>query len=294
MNEQQVQPAPARNQVEQMVQFVTPPGMFNTLRNIEMIARIIMSWSSATLDVFIHREFGERYLSVGRIILGWMTIQFFLSIAGLQNTLSWIPGIPSTGSDPSINSWYLISYAVLSGIHLLRIWQRNQAGVIWHSRSFGVSWLDFLTHLPPLRLGRYELRITEWMLYRFLEPGLCFALAMFLMPISFTRSWLLWASFTMFIHNSMIWNAKRQKFLDMIDGHIEGGYYNDLRSDALGQGAGSDKRQMGYAEIPIPTVLMSELAAPVDFSATVAETMGTGEETRQLEMDSVLKPNKEA
>lgn len=291
MNEQSISPAPPRNSVEYMATLVTPPGMVNTLRNLEQITRIVMSWSACTLDVFVRFEQGERYLTVGRVILGWLTIRFFLALANLQHSFSWIPGIPHTG-EATINRWYLASYLLLSLLALGRIWQRNHAGVIWHSRSFGRSWLDFLVDLPPLRLGRYQLRISDWMLYRFIEPAICFTAFYFLVPESFTRSWLLWASITMLIHNNMIYNSRRERFLDMVDGYIEGGYYNDLRSDAVGQKSGT--RQMGYVEMPLPIVPLPEMGKKVDFSATVAAAMGAGDKTRQLAMDKVLNADKEA
>lgn len=288
MAEQQVQAAPARNNVEQMAQYVMPGSMFNMIRNLEQIARILMGWSACTLEVFVRREQGERYLSIGRVILGWMTMQFFLSIANLQHSLSWIPGIGSAGAEAAVNQWYLTCYLVLSAVHLLRIWQRNHAGIPWHSRSFGMSWLDFLTELPPLRLGRYRLRVTEWMLYRFIEPAICFTAVCYLMPVSFTRSWLLWASLTMLIHNNMIYNARRERFLDMVDSHIESGYYNELRSDAMGQKSAT--RHVGYVEMPLPPMPMPQEVSEVDIAATVAATMGT----TQLARETVLKSHEEA
>lgn len=288
MSEQSVKPAPARNTVEQMAQYVMPGGMFNTLRNLEEITRILMGWSACTLEVFVRREQGERYLTVGRVILGWLTIRFFLSLANLQHTLSWLPGVPSLTGEATMSRWYLTCYLLLSAVHLFRIWQRNQAGVPWHSRSFGISWLDFLTQLPPLRLGRVHFQVTEWMLYRFIEPALCFTAVYYLMPDGFTRSWLIWASITMLVHNNMVWNARRARFLDMIDGHIESGYYNNLRSDAMGQT--SAMRHVGYVEMPMPSIPMPKGSGGMDIAATVAETMGT----RQLSMDAVLNTQEEA
>lgn len=159
---------------------------------------------------------------------------------------------------------------------LARIWQRNHAGAIWHSTLLWAVLAGFSVHLPPLRLGRYQLRISDWMLYRFIEPAICFTAFYFLVPESFTWSWLLWASITMLIHNNMIYNSRRERFLDMVDGYIEGGYYNDLRSDAVGQKSGT--RQMGcMLELPLPTVPLPEMGKKVDFSATVAAAMGAGQ-----------------
>lgn len=257
------------------------------LNDVKLIMQSIMSWSTCTLEVFVRREHGERYLTIGRVIMGWMTIRVCLWLANLQHHFSWIPGIPSVG-EATVNNWYLTCYLVLSGLHLLRIWQRNVAGVPYHSYSFGISWLDFLAYLPPLRIGGYTIRVTEWVLYRLLEPALCFFLVLFMMPISFTRTWLLWASLAMLLHNNMVYASRRSRFLDMLDAHIESGYYNDLRSDALGQQSG--KRHVGYVEMPLPTMPMPEESGDADMAATVAETMGH----HQLMMDDILNNNEEA
>lgn len=272
MAEAQPQHAPPRNSVEQMAVFVTPASAFNTLRNLELIVRILMSWSTVTLEVFIRREFGERYLGLTRVILGLLTIRFFLALANLQTALSWVPGIRPLSSERSINAWFVICFLLLSLTHLARIWQRNHAGVVWHSRSFGRSWLDFLIDLPPLRIGRTQIRVTEWMLYRFVEPALCLVVAAALVPgPSFTRSWLIWSSLAMLIHNNMVFTHQRNRFLDMLDGYIEGGYYNERQSEALGQS--SSYRKLGYAVMPMPPIDLPE-TGDVDISATVAETMG--------------------
>jgi len=247
--------------------------------DVHQIVQSIMSWSTCTIEVFVRREHGERYLSIGRAIMGWVTIQFFLWVANLQNSFAWIPGM-LPASEATMNRWYLTCYLLLSALHLLRIGQRNLARVPYHSYSFGISWLDFLTYLPPLRVGRYNLRITAWILYRFLEPAICFTFVWFLLPGSFTRSWLLWASICMLIHNNMVYASRRSRFLDMLDSHIESGYYNDLRSDALGQQSG--KRHVGYVEMPLPPMKVADDVDDADIAATVAETMGTGEITKQL------------
>ena len=242
MEGQQAQPAQARNDIGQMLQ-------------------MILGWSAYTLEVFVRYEYGERYLSAVRVVLSWLTLRFILLLANLQGGLSWIPGVPPA-SEATLNQFYLTAYLMVSGVHLLRIWQRNQVGAVWHSFSFGISWLSFLPHLPPLRLGRYSFQITDWMLYRFMEPALCFAVIYYLLPGGFTRSWLLWASIAMLIHNNMVWNNRRERFLDMLDSHIEGGYYNDLRSDTLGQKSGM--RHVGYVEITMPSRPVPKAVEQVD------------------------------
>lgn len=267
------QPAPARNSAEVMAQYVVPTSAFNILRNLEQILRILMSWSSVTLDVFIRRDFGERYLDVGRVLLGLLTLRFFLGLANLQTALSWVPGIQPLASQRTINRWFMTCFVLLTLVHLLRIALRNHAGVPWHSHSFGVSWLDFLTMLPPVRIGDIQLRISDWMLYRFIEPGLCLFIAATLVPgPSFTRSWLIWCSIAMLIHNNLIFNAQRGRFLDLLDSQIESGHYNSVREEALGDA--SKYQTAGHMVMPMPPKPLLESMEAAEIEATVHETMG--------------------
>lgn len=277
MSQQQIQAAPPRNNVEVMAQYVMPAPAFNILRNLETIIRIVMSWSTITLEVFIRREFGERYLSFGRMILGWLTIRFFLSIANLRNTFSWVPGVSSLASEVTINRGFVTCYMLLCLVHLFRVWQRNRAGIPWHSHSFGVSWLEFLTTLPPLRIGGINLTITDFILYRFIEPGLCFLVAWFLVPgPSFTRNWLIWSSLAMLVHNNMAYAMRRARFLDMLDSQIESGYYNSVREEALDHS--SKYQTAGHAVMPMPSQPLLEKMDQADLAATVLEIMGRGKE----------------
>lgn len=273
MSEQPIQAAPARNNVEVMAQYAMPAGTFNMLRNLETIIRIVMSWSTITLEVFIRREFGERYLSFGRMVLGWLTIRFFLSLANIRTSFSWIPGISPLATEVTVNRWFVTCYLLLCFIHLLRVWQRNREGAPWHSQSFGVSWLEFLTALPPLRLGGLNLRITDFMLYRFIEPGLCLFVALYFVPgPSFTRNWIIWSSLAMLVHNNMVYGMRRSRFLDMLDSQIESGYYNSVREEALDHS--SQYQTAGHAVMPMPPKPLLEKMDQADLAATVLETMG--------------------
>jgi len=266
-----------------MAKYVMPGGLYNFLLNLEQIVRIVMSWSTVTLEVFIRKDFGERYLSFGRIILGLLTIRFFLMLANLQTSLSWLPGVRPLASERAINQWFVACYLLLSLIHLVRIQQRNRAGVAWHSRSFGISSLSFLTTLPTLPLFGFRIRITDWMLYRFIEPFLCLLVVLCLMPEpSFTRNWFIWSSIAMLVHNNMVYNARRDRFLDLVDSHIEGGYYDELSSDVRNPAA--TYQATGYVAMPVPPLRLPELDEAVDMQTTLAETMGmTGTQANRFD-----------
>jgi len=233
-----------------------------------------MSWSTITLEVFIRREFGERYLSIGRVILGILTLRFFLGIANFRSTFSWIPGISPLASERSINRFFVICFMLLSLLHLLRIIQRNNKGITYHSRSFGVSFLNFLTKLPPVQIGELQFSITDFVLYRFIEPGLCLCVAWFLIPgPSFTQRWILWSSVAMFFHNNMQYSGRRGRYLDIIDSQIESDYYISMQEEATQPQ--TKQQTAGYAVMAEPSVAHLKTMQQTDIQATVRETIGT-------------------
>lgn len=266
-----VEAAPARNNAETLARYVVPPTAFNFIRNVEQITRLLMSFSSITLDCFVRKEFGERHYTIVRVAMGWLMLQFFLMLANLQNAFSWVPGIQPLASERGINRGLVLCFLALSLVHIFRIWQRNHAGIVWHSHSWGISHLSFLMSLPALRIRDMEFRITDWALYRYLEPGLCLLISWYLIPgPSFTRNWLIWCSLAMLIHNNQVFFARRTRFLDMLDSQIESGYYNTMREEATG--ASSKYQTAGHTAMPLPPQTVVESMQKADIELTVRET----------------------
>lgn len=261
---------PARNQGEWVAQAFVPHAGFNMLRNLEELAKIFLGWASVTLEVFIRRDFGERYLTVGRILTGYLFIQFWLGVTSFRDRFAaWANAGPSVET-PTINGWYISCFAALALVHLARIFLRNRAGVPWYSHNPGVSWFDFLIPLSGYRLS-------DGMLYRLIEPGLCFAFAWFVMPVlmpggSFTRNWLIFASIGLFLHSNLMYNSTREKYLDLIDGEIVSRYFNEIRQ-AQTTPRSSVYQTAGYRVMPVPQVAREIL--PPDIVATVQETVGS-------------------
>lgn len=270
MSESMPKPAPPRNDGEYIAQFLIPPAQFNILRNLEEITKVFLGWASITLEVFVRRDFGERYLTVGRVLVGYLFIQAALSLANLRlMALMSLSGAEAPEAPPAIHRWFVSSFLLLSLVHLLRIFLRNRAGIPWYSRAHGVSWLQFLIPLSGYRLS-------DWVLYRFLEPGLCLMIAWFLLPLllpdgSFTRNWLIFASLGLFFHNNMTYNNMRNKYLDLVDGEIISRHFNEARQTKGGKGA-SVYQTAGYSVIPVPRVAQ-EMLTP-DIAARVQATLG--------------------
>lgn len=267
-----VQAAPANNNVQALARYFTPPTFYNFLHNAGQITQLLMSFSSITLDCFVRWEFGERHYTIVRVAMGWLMLQFFLMLANLRNTFAWVPGIQPLPSERTINRGLVICFLLLSLVHIFRIWQRNHAGIVWHSRSWGVSHLSFLMRLPALRIRGMEFRVTDWALYRYIEPGLCLLVSWYLIPgPSFTQNWLIWCSIAMLIHNNQTFFARRTRFLDMLDSQIESGYYNTMREEATGPS--SKYQTAGHTAMPLPPRTVVESMQQADIELTVKETI---------------------
>jgi hypothetical protein len=215
---------------------------------------------SASVEVYIRREFGERYI-------GW--VHFFLSLILLNIVMTafriiyFLPMIGG-GIYPKLSSIYWYSFIFLTGYHMLRIWLRNRQGIAWHSRSPGISYLSFLP-------------IDQWILYRFVEPALCIAFSLAIRPLApFTGNWLLFASLCLLIKSNLIFNVARGRVLDVVDAQIEAKVMS-------GELAGQDKRQSaGWSPVMVePAILSASTEATAlpdqdDFAAMVAARLNRG------------------
>lgn len=247
--------------------------MHNTLRGLENIALILVGWMSITLRVFTRREFGEEELNIGHMLIGLLTIRFFLFFANLQSTLSFIPGIRPLAEARTINRTFVLCFMVVSLIHILRIAWRNNQGIPWHSHNWGLSWLDWMLDLPPITLWGFRFQITNGVLHRFIEPMLCYGVIWLVFPDSFTRSYLLWAAVALMIHNNLVLNARRKIYLAAINAEIESTVQMQLREQAFNSNP-SPTQTMGFPVMPVPRMMETLGIRPGDIEATVAETMG--------------------
>ena len=189
----------------------------NILRGLEQIVRLILGWSSVTLEIFIRTDFGSRYLTMGRLIMGWVSMQVFFffyegSFTGMKGT---------TSPHQFLLIIYILAYIGFGVFHSYRIHQRTILNRPWYARSFGSSRLSRLMSIPAFRIGSLRIAIDEWALYRFVEPALCFLLVALIFPYSATRAWLIWAACAMALHNAMLYSSLRQPVTDSEDAAIE-------------------------------------------------------------------------
>jgi hypothetical protein len=237
------------------------PDAWNPLMAIGQIAMVLLSWLSVTLELFVRFNFGERYLSWLRLFLGLMIMELTTLVPRMIFAM-----IPFLGGPTGSFSPLFFRAAICLGIyHQWRIWRRNRQGIAWHSNSFGVSRLSFLP-------------VSDWMLYRFVEPGLCFIAGMLIKSVDpVTGIWVILASVALFVKNQMVFNAQRGRLLDVIDARIE---------SAAMQGAleGRPKQETaGFSVMSVPVAHFFDETAP-DIEATVSATLNPSTEAREALM----------
>lgn len=226
------------------------PDAWNPLMAIGQIAMVLLSWLSVTLELFVRFNFGERYLSWLRLFLGLMIMELTTLVPRMLFAM--IPFLG--GPTESLSPLFLRAAMCLGLYHQWRIWRRNRQGIAWHSNSFGVSRLSFL-------------RVNDWILYRFIEPGLCFIAGLLIKSVDpVTGIWVILASLSLFIKNQMVFNAQRGRLLDVIDARIE---------SAAMQGSleGRPKQETaGFSVMAVPVTQFLGEEVP-DIAATVHATL---------------------
>lgn len=228
------------------------PETYHMFRNAESIIKIIVSWNSLVTEVFVRKDFGSRYVNLGRILLALITIQLYGLFELVRQSFFQLL-IGANTPVYGVSNLVIFAFLGMSAYHLIQIHKRNNQGIAWHSRSFGESRFNFLTRIPPIRLPwGIRLEITEALLYRVIEPAICYALVYALFPEGGTRSFLLFASLCMAIHANMVFSQQRERTLDIIDARIAANFYS-----AIGENGRTPytRDTAGFTVIPVPQSL---------------------------------------
>lgn len=244
-----------------MIPSLLMPDVTKQLEGLMQLVIVILGWLSVGLEVFIRRDFGERYLSWIRLYLAYSLMGALLLGSGLIEALF----ADSTGETESKTSYFwvvFLLFVLLSFLHRLRITWRNKKDIQWHTMSFGVSWLARL--LPFL---------DDWALYRYVEPFLWLIVGYFVAKVdTFTGTWLILASLALLIKNHMVYGEQRGRFLDIMDAQIEAAYMNSALHGT------SKKQTAGFSVVPVPKNALpaiEEAMENMDIASTVQTTMSS-------------------
>lgn len=231
------------------------PEVTAYIRLAYAIVTTILGWISLTIEVFLRYNFGERYFSIIRAFMAMQVAGLYFLICTLLKEAD-----PQAPFSTDAFSGFLVVFIGLAAIHLLAIRIRRWRGVMWHSRSFGVSWFSFL-------LWRWD-----WLFYRFIEPGAVFILGYVVyhnidQPLGL---WLCLASVALAMKNNLSYLMELERMFDMIDPQIEQAHMQEAM-----QGANKSKTA-GFSVVRIPSKMAAQLQ-PMDTVKTVGEAMRQAE-----------------
>lgn len=244
-----------------MTQIFMGKSSLNFFTNMQALVRIVSGWMSVTIEVFIRRDFGERYLNLLRVMSALILMRSFMGLYWLRSAiLDVIPEAMRPDTAPTfVFNWFQVAFMAMALLHILFIFIRNRQGTLWHSQSFGMSFLSFLP-------------INDWVLYRYIEPALCFGFGYWLHARDpLLGGWIQWSSVALFLSNNLVYNQARSRVLDIVDSQIEGTFFQKMAS---GEKTGSKRETAGFSVIPVAIDQLGDAMESAAIAETVAATMG--------------------
>lgn len=221
----------SRSNAEFLSRLTLGPTNTNILINIQNVLVILFGFASVTVEMALRKEYGSRYLNLLRIFSAWQlmrTYNFFLNLPEIVNFQL------VYGEELTIHPFFMYCYVTLAAAHLFRTWIRERSGIVWHSRSNGISWLSFLP-------------ISDDVLFRYVEPAIVIAGGWFLRSVDGpTGGWLLFAGIAMFVRNMIVAGQQKDMILDVIDAQIEARYINQSQANPPKQ------QTAGWQVTPVP------------------------------------------
>lgn len=155
---------------------------------------------TVSLEVFLHRNFGERFFSPIEYIAGAVTL-FLFTFFGKIFFFRYVFGLMFFG----------LAALGMGAYHLYVIRERRKAGIVQHSRSWGDSWPLF-----------YEMGYSHQTIQFYIEPGICFLVGFVLLLFSpILGLWIMNGSLAWFFFCQLELRKWNNRILDAIDNEIE-------------------------------------------------------------------------
>lgn len=170
------------------------------LKFFKVMAFLITWAGSIPVEVFIHRRFGVRYLTIFTVSAGAAAVVAAIVFA-------------EEGTDRIVVAVVFVAYLVLCLMHTISAWRRDHRKVRWHSRSGGEPypiWKVLPFGKDPYKVVRYH------------EPVVLFVIGLFIAPFFTVGPLILGSAAASFIKGLLEdWHI-RGAVLDQIDRQIEG------------------------------------------------------------------------
>lgn len=228
-----------------------------------------LSAFAISVEVFLRRDFGERYFTRTKFVLGLVVLLVFNFGSNFSRRGPRLDDYtidPETGEyvlktfniNTSFTYFVLLAYIILGSYHTFRIWWRNGTGRPLHSRDHGLTWLEtagaltlaipnffigLVMRVYALTLPEYErpwlmnalpfLRDARGFAEKILEPLALILLSVLLAKLgaSSVATWLSFSTLALLLFTTIRHEQFRSQVLDMQDRQIEA---RDLSSAMFG------------------------------------------------------------
>jgi len=197
---------------EQKVDF----DIFRDAKAFIALALFIFGFFSRTVEVFIRRDFGERYFSFERLVLSFLLINLFTFFSTGTN--------PLTGAITVSNGLMFFSYLFLAvgTYHKIVMVKRNyHADYSVHSYSFGTQW-GIWDRLFP-QDGFFQ-KMFPVFTHRFVEPAFVFIVGAILSGFDGALGqYIMFSAFCLFMGMLTYYRMELTRFLDANDAKLAAG-----------------------------------------------------------------------
>lgn len=166
-----------------------------------LIVRIVLRFMTISLEVFLHRNFGERFFGPLEVVAGLVAISIMASTASLFYL-----------RDGAAMFGFGLIVLALGAYHLWEIHQRKKDGARRiHSRYWGDS-LPFF----------YTLGVSHQTIQFYIEPGICFVVGIILrLGFPMLGLWIMTGALAWFVMCQLEMRRWNNRILDAIDHEIE-------------------------------------------------------------------------
>jgi len=204
------------------------------------IIEFFISGIATSFELMIRKNFGERYFTFPKFLVGLITLGFFVAISTTSYNLADFSIFYSQRNNlyfnpaqgdiyPNFSRYlfiaYFIAYIFLGMTELRQAFVRSRNGDPWHSFFNGesrVPALDRMTERLGLKRMLGQHIISNHIVQLYIEPlfflSLGLGLALILPPFGV---WFMIGSFIVFVRGQFIYGRLKEHVLDMNDSRIE-------------------------------------------------------------------------
>lgn len=236
--------------------------VFRDAKTLIALLLFIFGFFSRTVEVFIRKDFGERYFSYTRLVMSFALINFFTFMSSTVNPLT--RGIVISGGLLGFSYLFL----AVGGYHkFVMIMRAYRGDYSIHSYEFGTQWAIWERLFP--RDGFFQ-KMFPVFTYRFVEPAFVFFVGAVIAGFDTALGqYIMFSAFCLFMGMLTFYRMELTRFLDQNDAQLvaEGRKTSRFGNVNLRPAAGKGKSAPKLKEKTSPTIHPIKQGTPEDSAA---------------------------